>query len=129
MSLPYHDQRRPESQKLAAFMVSANLGRTIRSCRQAVLEARLAVMWLERQGYKRIGVVGSSLGSSIASIVAAHDSRVRVAALVMTAGHFGEVVWTGLATQHIRLALDGRLTLAQLNQVWSLISPISYVEP
>jgi hypothetical protein len=127
MSLPYHDERRPKSERLARLMVSANLGRTIRSCRQAVLEARLAIGWLEREGYRRIGVVGSSLGSAIAAIVAAHDQRVRAASLLLVASDFGEVVWTGRATRHIRQALDGRLTLAQLKEVWSLISPISYV--
>ena len=128
ISLPYHDHRRPESPGLDTQMVSANLGRTIRSWRQAVLETRLAIGWLEQRGYQRIGVVGCSLGSSIASIAAAHDQRVRAAALVMTAGQFGEVVWTSRATQHIRSALEGRLKLEQLNDVWSLISPISYVE-
>jgi pimeloyl-ACP methyl ester carboxylesterase len=128
LSLPYHDRRRPDSMKLARFMVSANLGRTIRSCRQSILEARLAINWLENRGYKQIGLIGSSLGSSIASIVAAHDDRVKAAALILTAGHFGETVWTGRATRHIRQALEGRLTLEQLQEIWSIISPISYVD-
>jgi pimeloyl-ACP methyl ester carboxylesterase len=127
MSLPYHDDRRPESQRIDRLMVSSNLGRTIRSCRQAVLEARLAIGWLQQQGYRRIGVVGSSLGSSIAAIVAAHDQRVRVVSLLLVASDFGEVVWTGRATRHIRQALEGRLTLPQLKEIWSVISPVSYL--
>ena len=127
LSLPYHDARRPEGMKIARPMVSANLGRTIRSCRQAVLEARLAIGWLQRRGYRRIGLVGSSLGSSIATITAAHDSRVRAAALILMASHFGEVVWSGRATRHIRHALEGRLTLEQVVDVWTLISPETYV--
>jgi dienelactone hydrolase len=127
MSLPYHAGRRPAPLRLASPMVSANLGRTIRSCRQAVLESRLVVRWLERRGFRRIGIIGASLGSSIASIVAAHDARVRTLALLLTAGHFGEVVWTGRATRHIRQAMEERLTLKQLNDIWSVISPISYV--
>ena len=128
MSLPYHAGRRPESLPLASPMVSANLGRTIRSCRQALLETRLVLGWLERRAYQRIGILGVSLGSSIASIVAAHDARVCTAALLLTAGQFGEVVWTGRATRHIRQALEDQLTLAQLNDIWSVISPISYVD-
>jgi pimeloyl-ACP methyl ester carboxylesterase len=127
LSLPYHDSRRPPAMRIASGMVSANLGLTIRSCRQAVLDARRVIDWLEDRGYTRIGVIGSSLGSSIASLVAAHDARVRAAALLLTAGQFGEVVWTGRATRHIRQAFDGRITLEQLNEVWSIISPITYV--
>ncbi len=126
LSLPYHDGRRVEGMKIARAMVSANLGRTIRSCRQAVLEARLAVAWLRRRGYDRIGLVGCSLGSSIATITAAHEPRVRAAALILMASHFGEVVWSGRATRHIRRALEGRLTLEQLVDVWTLISPETY---
>jgi pimeloyl-ACP methyl ester carboxylesterase len=127
MSLPYHAGRRPESLRLASPMVSPNLGRTIRSCRQAVLEARLVLGWLERRGFRRIGIIGASLGSSIASIVAAHDARVHTVALLLTTGHFGEAVWTGRATRHIRQAFEERLTVTQLNDIWSVISPISYV--
>lgn len=127
MSLPYHDDRRPPSMRIASRMVSSNLGLTIRSCRQAVLEARLIINWLWDRGYRRIGVIGSSLGSAIASLVAAHDARVRAAALPLTAALFGEVVWTGRATRHIRQALDGLITLEQLNEIWSIISPLPYV--
>jgi pimeloyl-ACP methyl ester carboxylesterase len=126
LSLPYHDFRRPAGMKLATPMVSANLGRTIRSCRQAVLEARLAAGWLRHRGYERIGLVGCSLGSSIATITAAHEPRVTALALILMASHFGEVVWSGRATRHIRRALEGRLTLEQIIEVWSLISPESY---
>jgi dienelactone hydrolase len=128
MSLPYHDQRGFAGQRLATYMVSSNLGRTIRSCRQAVLDARMAIEWLARRGYKRIGVIGISLGSSIASLVAAHDRRVATSVLILSAGQFGEVVWTGRATRHIRRALEDRMSLSLLDSIWSVISPISYVE-
>jgi pimeloyl-ACP methyl ester carboxylesterase len=126
LSLPYHDSRRPEGMKIARPMISANLGRTIRSSRQAVLEARLAIGWLRSRGYERIGLVGTSLGASIATITAAHDHRVRAAALILMASHFGEVVWSGRATRHIRRALEGRMTLEQIVDVWTLISPETY---
>lgn len=127
MSLPYHDSRRPESMRFAHHMVSANLGRTIRSFRQAVLETRLAIGWLRDRGYARIGVIGSSMGSAIGSIVAAKDPHVNALVLLLTASHFGEVVWTGRATRNIRQALEGHISLSELNEVWSIISPVMYV--
>ena len=45
-------------------MVSANLGLTIRSCRQAVLEGRMVLDWLTQRGHQRIGVLGVSLGTA-----------------------------------------------------------------
>ncbi len=45
------------------------------SCgRQSVLDVRACVDWLERKGYSRIGVLGTSLGSCVAFIAAAHDT-------------------------------------------------------
>lgn len=127
MSLPYHDKRRPSSMKVAQYMVSSNIGRTIRSSRQAVLDTRSVISWLDQRGYKKIGVVGSSIGSSIALIAAAHDPRVKAAAFLLLASDFGEVIWTGRATKHIRKVLEGELDLAQVNKLWSVISPITYV--
>ncbi len=127
VSLPYHDERRPPGDLVGSGLVSANLGRTIRSCRQAVADARAVVGWLRERGYRRIGVVGSSIGSSLASLVAAHEPRVKALAQLLTASDFGEVVWTGRATRHVRQAFEGSLTLEQVNAAWSVLSPIAYV--
>jgi len=127
MSLPHHDGRRPAQELLGSGLVSANLGRTIRSCQQAVMDARAIIGWLWDCGYRWIGVMGSSVGSTLATIVAAHDARVSALAQVLTASDFGEVVWTGRATRHIRQALEVSLTLEQVNAAWSVLSPISYV--
>src|SRR6185503_4653894 len=63
LSLPYHDQRMPPELQRADYIVSANVARTVQVCRQAVLDARRAIQWLARQGYERIGILGTSLGS------------------------------------------------------------------
>lgn len=126
MCMPYHGRRNCPGSVCADGMVSANLGRTIRSSRQAVLEARMAIDWLEQCGYSNIGVIGTSLGSSIAFILAAHDRRVQAACFLLLASHFGDVVWTGTATAHIRKSLEGRMTREDLRTIWSLISPVTF---
>ena len=57
----------------ADYIVSSNIVRTVQVCRQAVLDARRAVQWLHSQGYEHIGVVGTSLGSCLAMLTAAHE--------------------------------------------------------
>src|SRR5205814_6616446 len=59
------------------LIVSANIARTIQVCRQAVLDARRAVAWLALQGYERIGILGTSLGSCLAMLTSAHEPRIR----------------------------------------------------
>jgi hypothetical protein len=126
LSLPYHDERRTNDVGFARELVCENLGLTIRSNRQAVLDARACLTWLEQEGYQRIGIVGVSIGASIASIVAAIDGRVRAAALLLMADDFADVVWTGSATRHVRLSLERRFSRDDVRSAWSVISPASY---
>jgi pimeloyl-ACP methyl ester carboxylesterase len=121
VTLAYHGRRQRPGSAFADHFVSANLGRTLRSVRQAVLDVRNVVDWLEARGYRRFGIVGVSLGSCIAGLVATLDPRLRASALVLTAGDFAECVWTGVATRHIRRGLEPAMTLDDLRSVWSPI--------
>jgi pimeloyl-ACP methyl ester carboxylesterase len=122
LTLPYHGCRNKAGGIFSDYFLSANVGRTIRSVRQGVLDAKGVLDWLNLRGYQKFGLIGLSLGSCVAGLVAAHDDRVRASALLLTAGDFSEVVWTGRATRHIRAALAAGLTLDQLQRVWSIVS-------
>jgi hypothetical protein len=123
LSLPYHDERMPPELHRADYIVSANIGRTLQVNRQAVLDARRAIAWLAREGYERIGILGTSLGSCLAMLTAAHEPLVRAAALNHVSPYFADVVWEGLSTAHVREGLEGHVTLEQLRRVWLPISP------
>ena len=128
LSLPYHDARMPPELERADYIVSANIGRTLQVNRQAVLDARRAVAWLDAQGHERIGILGSSLGSCLASLTAAHEPRVTTAALNHVSPYFADVVWDGLSTAHVRAGLDGTIALDQLRRLWLPISPYPYID-
>jgi dienelactone hydrolase len=128
LSLPYHDVRRPAGIHRADYAVSANIGRTLDACRQGVLDARCCLDWLQRQGYNRLGIVGTSLGSCYAFLAAAHDPRIRVAAFNHASTYFADVVWHGQSTRHIREGLEPQIDLERLRQLFSAISPMSYFQ-
>ena len=128
LSLPYHDLRMPAELERADYAVSSNVGRTIDATRQAVIDIRSCADWLEQQGYRRIGIVGTSLGSCYAFLASAHDSRLAVNVYNHCSSYFADVVWTGLSTQHIRQGLEGDIDLARLRDVWMAISPANYME-
>ena len=98
LSLPYHDARMPPELRRADYIVSSNVGRTAQVCRQAVLDARRGVAWLASQGYESIGILGTSLGSCLAMLTAAHEPLLRAAALNHISPYFADVVWSGLST-------------------------------
>ena len=128
LSLPYHDDRKPADLRRADYIVSANIGRTAQVCRQAVLDARRGIAWLAAQGYESIGILGTSLGSCLSLLTAAHEPLVRAAALNHISPFFADVVWSGLSTDHVRRGLDGRIDLPQLRRIWIPISPYPYLE-
>jgi dienelactone hydrolase len=128
LSLPYHDQRMPPELHRADYIVSANVMRTLQVCRQAVLDARRAIAWLKLQGYERIGILGSSLGSCLALLTTAHEPLIEAEALNHISPYFADVVWRGLSTAHVREGLDGHIELDLLRAMWNPISPRGYLE-
>ena len=128
LTLPYHDLRRPAELRRADYIVSANIGRTMQVCRQAVLDARRAIAWLAREGYDSIGILGTSLGSCLSMLTAAHEPLVKAAALNHISPYFADVVWEGLSTAHVRDGLEGHIELEQLRRLWLPISPFPYLD-
>jgi len=127
LSLPYHDNRMPPELTRADYIVSANVARTLQICRQAVLDARRALWWLRDQGFDRLGLLGTSLGSCLAMLTACHEPLVRAQALNHVSPFFADVVWHGLSTEHVRTGMDGHISLEQLRDLWRPISPWSYL--
>jgi hypothetical protein len=128
LSLPYHDARRPTEIERAEYIVSSNVGRTLAANRQAVLDARRAVDWLAGEGFERIGICGTSLGSCLSMLTMAHDPRIRAGAFNHVSPYFADVVWRGLSTSHVRAGLDGHVTLEQLREYWLPISPWPFID-
>ncbi len=129
LSKPYHDVRRPAELERSDYAVSSNIGRTIAACQQAVVDIRSCIDWLEQQGYTQFGVLGTSLGSCYAFIAAAMDPRIRVCAFNHVSTWFGDVVWTGQSTRHIRAAFEqNSLTQDLVRRIFTSISPMSYMQ-
>jgi len=129
LSKPFHDIRRPAELERSDYAVSSNIGRTLAACRQAVVDIRSCLDWLQQQGYEQFGVLGTSLGSCYAFIASAHEPRLRVNAFNHASLWTGDVVWTGQSTRHVRAACEqAGLTHHDLVQLWSGASPMVYMD-
>lgn len=126
IAMPYHFERSRPGSLHADHMLSANLGRTIQSVRQAVLDGRKLIRWLKREGFREISVLGMSLGSWVAGLIAAHDSAVSKTSLFLTAGSLADMVWTGRATRAIRDGLEPHIDLTDLRRAWSPLDLENY---
>ncbi len=127
LSLPYHDERQPPGAERADQMVCPNVGLTLEASRQAVLDVRRLVPWLREQGYRRLGILGTSLGSAIAFITLAHEPALRAGVFLHVSTYFADVVRTGMTTAHVWESLRAHVTPAELRHYWLPISPFPYV--
>jgi len=128
LSLPYHDDRKPAELERADYIVSPSIGRTIDVNRQAVLDTKRIVSWLAGEGFERIGIMGTSLGSCLAMLTMAHEPRLVAGAFNHISPYFADVVWRGLSTLHVRAGLEGHVSLDDLRQCWMPISPWPFID-
>jgi dienelactone hydrolase len=127
LTLPYHEERRPPELERADYLVGSNIGRTIESMRQAVLDTRAAVRWLKDQGFERVGILGTSIGSCIGFLAFAHDPAIDVGVFNHVSGYVADVVWQGISTQHVRAGIQTDLTVDELREFWKPISPVPFI--
>ena len=99
--------------------MGSNIGLTIHANRQAILDARRCLTWLERQGYTRLGILGTSIGSSIGYITLVHDPRVRAGVFLHVSTYFADVVRVGMTTNHVWEGLKTKVSLDELRQFWA----------
>ena len=128
MSLPYHDRRMAKGHERADQLVGPNIGLTLHANRQAVQDARSCLSWLEQRGYNRLGILGTSIGSSVGYITLVHDKRVRAGGFFHVSTYFADVVSQGMTTNHVWEALRHEVSVEELRDFWAPVSPMPYVE-
>ncbi|HLV94013.1 MAG TPA: hypothetical protein VKS44_02380 [Candidatus Acidoferrales bacterium] len=127
MSLPYHDRRAIPGHPRGDHLVGPNIGLTLQANRQAVVDARRTLLWLARQGYHRLGIMGTSVGSSIAFVTMCHEPALHAGAFLHVATYCGDVVANGLTTMNVWESLRQKVSPEELQRFWSPISPFPYI--
>jgi len=123
LSKPYHDIRRPAELERSDYAVSSNVGRTIAACRQAVIDIRCCIDWLESQGYEHFGVLGTSLGSCYAFIAAAFDPRIQSVTLDGMLASYQSIIDTRLHRQVFEQVVPGAIRHYDLDDLAKAIAP------
>jgi len=128
LSLPYHDRRMAKGHERADQLVGPNIGLTLHANRQAVQDSRRCLRWLEQQGFSRLGILGTSIGSSVGYITLVHDDALRAGGFFHVSTYFADVVSQGMTTNHVWESLRHHVTVDELREFWAPVSPMPYVE-
>jgi len=92
--MAYYGPRRPKEGNIR--LLSTDIPRTMDAVRQTVLDCRRATAWLESRpeiNSKRLGIVGTSLGSFMACLTAEMEPKLHKAALLLCGGGFVEAYY------------------------------------
>jgi hypothetical protein len=128
LSLPYHDRRMAKGHERADQLVGPNIGLTLQANRQAVQDSRRCLRWLEQQGFTHLGILGTSIGSSVGYITLVHDDALRAGGFFHVSTYFADVVSQGMTTNHVWESLRHNVTVDELRDFWAPVSPMPYVE-
>jgi dienelactone hydrolase len=128
MSMPYHDRRMVQGHERADQICGPNIGLTLQANRQAVQDGRRCLDWLEQQGHTKLGILGTSIGSSVGYITLVHDERVRAGGFFHVSTYYADVISQGMTTNHVWQGLRDHVTVDELREYWAPISPMPYVE-
>lgn len=126
ITLPYHELRTPVGMARADFMVSPNIGRTLHAAQQAVKEVRQLALWLKKEGFRHIGIMGTSLGSCVSYLAFVHDPTIEAGVFNHVSSYFADVVWSGLSTRYVLWGLEGNIRLPELRKCWAPLSPAAF---
>jgi dienelactone hydrolase len=89
VQMAYYGPRRPKGSPLR--LMSPNLRHTIQAVTQTVLDLRVATAWLESRAEidgKRLGILGTSLGSFLAALASEMEPRLGRACVLLGGGNF-----------------------------------------
>jgi len=87
LQMPYYGERRPTGSRLR--LISTDYDHTMEAVRQTVLDIRQATAWLESRkevDAKRLGIVGTSLGSFMGSLAAEMEPKLGRVAVILGGG-------------------------------------------
>jgi dienelactone hydrolase len=94
VQMTYYGPRRPPGSKLR--LLSPNVKHTLDAIRQTVLDVRRAAAWLESRpeiDAKRLGILGTSLGSMVGALCAEMEPRFGRVAILLGGGGLVDAFW------------------------------------
>lgn len=130
VQMAYYGPRRPAGSDLR--LLSSNVPRTLEAIRQTVLDLRRASAWLEGRKEvdpKRLGILGTSLGSFMGALTAEMEPRLGRVVVLLGGGGLVDAYWEdprGELLRNLYQALGG--SKERLKEIIAPVDPLTCAE-
>ena len=130
VQMAYYGPRRPPGSKVRLLM--PDIDHTLGAVRQTVLDVRRAAAWLSSQpevDQKRLGIIGTSLGSFMGTLTAEMEPRFKKVAIVLGGGGVVDAFYDhpqGAPIRFLWESLGG--TKEKLQKIVAIADPITRAE-
>jgi hypothetical protein len=110
LTLPYHLSRTPEGAVSGAMAVQADPTKLVATMKQAVMDVRRALDFLEtRREFNRVvGIYGTSLGAIVSSLSFAVDDRLKNAVFLLGGIDLTQMIWQSSRVANVKEELKLR---------------------
>ncbi len=108
IELPYHGRRRPQRAGAINNFISHDLLSMLHATRQAIIDCRSVLSWLNEQGCPSMGLWGISLGAWLAGLIAVHEPLARLTVLMSPVVRLDHAIRDLPFCEPIRQSLAGR---------------------
>lgn len=131
IALPYHLGRTPSGTRSGSLAIQPDPAKLRETMRQCLLDVRRGLDWMETRPEfdpQRLGIVGTSLGAIVTSLVTGIDRRPGAAAFVLGGADLAHVLWRSSRVVNEREQLRARgYTEERLRSELAEIEPLNYL--
>lgn len=129
VQMAYYGPRRPAKERIR--LLSPDIDHSVKAITQTVLDCRRAAAWLATRSEvdaKKLGVVGTSLGSFVGGIVAAAEPRLASACLLLGGGDLVDAFYNHPKAAPFRFVNDLFGGKDKLKKLIDPVDPITYAK-
>jgi surfactin synthase thioesterase subunit len=127
LTLPHHGRRRPAGARFSGEpFATPHVGRMAEAVRQAVWEIRLLAAWLRRARSAPVGLLGLSLGGTLAALAAGLWDEFDFAVPMASPVCIGDLAWRFMTRSRSFRGAPREVSRRELRALFRAISPLAH---
>jgi predicted choloylglycine hydrolase/cephalosporin-C deacetylase-like acetyl esterase len=130
VNMAYQEKPKSGHRWLKEELQKEDLTKIYNLFKQLVIESKRGIDWLEDQpnvDKEHIGILGISLGATVAPIIAGSDGRIKSAVYILGGGDISNIIYSGTETPFFKQRLlQQNISPLEFERKYSVIDPLTF---